>query len=318
MSLLPAITWTKGGLIYAPTGDVEWMTSHAQMPVADEIGAGRLRIYFSSRDSRNRSRPTFVEVSADDPAQILYRHDRPVLGLGDLGTFDDSGVMPSWIVNDGGLKFLFYIGFNSSLSVPYRLSIGLAVSTDRGITFKRVCSGPVLDRTASEPHFCTAPCVLLQNGVWRMWHVHCFRWEMLRGRAEPFYDVRLTESVNGVEWKRSGVSAIELANGEGGIGRPCVVQDGDRYRMWFCYRGPTHYREPGPESYRLGYADSSDGIAWARRNENAGLTLSESGWDSEMTEYPYVCRHGKRAYIFYNGNGFGRSGLGFAAAGWPD
>ena len=62
-------------------------------------------------------------------------HDRPVLDLGELGCFDDVGVMPSCIVNVDGAKLLYYAGWNTSTTVPYRISIGLAVSDDGGYTF---------------------------------------------------------------------------------------------------------------------------------------------------------------------------------------
>ena len=41
------------------------MASHAQLPVAEPVDESRVRIYFGTRDSRNRSRPTFLEASAN-------------------------------------------------------------------------------------------------------------------------------------------------------------------------------------------------------------------------------------------------------------
>ena len=46
------------------------------------------------------------------------------------------------------------------------------------------------------------------------------------------------------------------------MGRPCVVHDRDRYRMWFCARG---------DAYRLAYAESTDGLNWERDDANAAL-----------------------------------------------
>jgi hypothetical protein len=31
-----------------------------------------------------------------------------------------------------------------------------------------------------------------------------------------------------------------------------------------------------------------------------------------MTAYPHVIKYKNRMYLFYNGNGFGRSGIGYA------
>ena len=64
------------------------------------------------------------------------------------------------------------------------------------------------------------------------------------------------------------------------------------------------------KGYRVGYAKSDDGLDWLRRDEEAGIFLSDSGWDSEAQSYPYVIDSDLGRFMFYNGNGFGRSGLG--------
>jgi hypothetical protein len=82
--------------------------------------------------------------------------------------------------------------------------------------------------------------------------------------------------------------------------------------MWYSYRGLENYRTDKNNSYRIGYAESDDGIAWIRKDEELGLDVSPSGWDSEMVAYPFIYADATRRYMFYNGNGFGRSGLGYA------
>ena len=73
--------------------------------------------------------------------------------------------------------------------------------------------------------------------------------------------------------------------------------------MWYCSRGAA---------YRIGYAESADGVKWERLDAQAGITVSESGWDSEMTAYPWVFSHKSTNYMLYNGNGYGRTGIGLA------
>jgi hypothetical protein len=158
--------WVKKGLIFNADRQYPWMAHHASMPIADKIDDRRLRIYFGPRDDEGRTRPAFIDVDADNPARILYLHDRPVLDLGKPGTFDDSGVMPSCIVNEAGRKLLYYNGWNRGVSVPYRVSIGLAASTDGGVTFERLFEGPIVDRTHIEPYFCAMPSVLVDERAW--------------------------------------------------------------------------------------------------------------------------------------------------------
>ena len=44
------------------------------------------------------------------------------------------------------------------------------------------------------------------------------------------------------------------------------------------------------------------------------LTVVAAGWDAEMIEYPAVIAVGERLHLFYNGNAFGRNGIGVAVA----
>ena len=48
------------------------------------------------------------------------------------------------------------------------------------------------------------------------------------------------------------------------------------------------------------------------RDEALGLDVSPSGWDSDAIAYLYVLPQGPRDLLFYNGNGFGRTGMGWA------
>ena len=78
------------------------------------------------------------------------------------------------------------------------------------------------------------------------------------------------------------------------------------------FRSVRAYRTDKKASYRLGYAESKDGLEWIRKDQQVGISRSESGWDSEMMEYCHRYAHGNRTYLFYNGNQFGRSGFGYA------
>ena len=48
------------------------------------------------------------------------------------------------------------------------------------------------------------------------------------------------------------------------------------------------------------------------RTRKAGIDVSASGWDSEMIAYPYVFAHEGDYYMLYNGNGYGKTGIGLA------
>jgi len=137
-----------------------------------------------------------------------------------------------------------------------------------------------------------------------MWYVSATCWVMKNDRPMHKYHIRYAESDDGLRWRREGVVCIDFkSDDEFAIARPCVIKDGDVYRMWYAYRG---------SSYRIGYAESLDGISWRRLDNDARIDVSTDGWDSQMIEYPCVFDVGTRRVMLYNGNDYGRTGIGLA------
>lgn len=304
--------WVKQGLIFTAADQFEWMAHHASVPFADKIDERTLRIYFGPRDRQGRTRPAFIEVDPDNPGDVLRIHDRPVMDLGLPGAFDDSGVMPSCIVHDGPRTLLYYVGWEQSVTVPYRQAIGLAASSDGGVSFERIFDGPIVDRTPHEPYFCTSPFVLRDNAGWRLWYATTTSWSDVNGRQEPRYRIRSAESADGQAWHPRNLPGIEYANDTEASGRPWVVKEHGRYRMWYSYRSIVDYRSDKAQGYRIGYAESSDGLRWQRLDHLVGIEPSDEGWDSTMIAYPSIYEHRGRKHMLYAGNGFGASGFGWA------
>jgi hypothetical protein len=67
------------------------------------------------------------------------------------------------------------------------------------------------------------------------------------------------------------------------------------------------------KGYRLGYAESKDGLNWIRKDEEMGLNVSKDGWDSKMVSYSSVVTFRDKVYMFYCGNNCGETGFGYAA-----
>ncbi len=297
------MSWRKLGLVFVPPAGSDWMVTHAALPVVDPLDKCH-RVFFSSRDALGRSQIGAFDVASDEPGRILAVREMPVLGLGPLGAFDDSGVTSSCLVTHGGRKYLYYSGWSLGVTVPFYLHVGLAVSDDGGETFRRVSTAPVLDRTASDPYMSASPWILIEDAVWRMWYVSGTGWHMVGGRPRHAYHIKYCESRDGVSWERRGMVCVDYAGpDEYAFGRPCLVKDGDVYQMWYSYRG---------DRYRIGHATSADGLRWARDDGRVGIDVSPGGWDSDMVTYPCVFDSVGRRYMFYNGNEYGRTGIGLA------
>ena len=295
--------WKKLGRIFCPTGEKKWLNSHASVPIAEYIEDDLFRIFFSSRDTSNRSYTGSLILDINKPQTIIDLSLTPSLSPGKLGEFDDSGAMATWLAIHNNNRYLYYIGWNLGVTVPFRNSIGLAISSNK-TDFSKYSNGPIIDRSITEPHFCASCCVIPENDRWRMWYLSCTEWKLKNNKPTHRYHLKYAESNDGISWKRDGVVAIDYNNEkEYAISRPSVIRDKDKWRMWFSTRGTA---------YKIGYAESQDGIKWKRLDDYCGISVSQKGWDSDMIEYPFVFDHKNKRFMLYNGNDYGKSGFGLA------
>lgn len=293
--------WRKLGRIFQPSQSAGWLHSHAAVPISEHLYDDIFRVYFSSRDADNRSYTGEFILDINHPSRMISRPSKPVLSPGALGQFDDSGAMGSWLVKHGERHYLYYIGWNLGITVPFRNSIGVAIFRNGEF---RQAKGPIIDRTLSEPHFTASCCVIPDGDLWRMWYLSCTGWQEGPDGPVHNYHIKYAESKDGLCWVRNGDVAIDYKDeNEYAISRPSVLRDGNTWKMWFSSRGG---------SYRIRYAESTDGKTWKRLDHLCQIDVSESGWDSEMIEYPYVFDHKGKRYMLYNGNGYGKSGIGLA------
>lgn len=309
------MVWHKKGLIFKPSGDLIWSHSHAQVPTPFYTKSGALRVFYATRCKNNISRVSYVDLDPQDPTRIIYIHNEPVIQEGLPGAFDDCGVMPSWTVENNGRIYLYYIGWNVRNTVPYYNSVGLAISEDDGQSFVKFSSGPLWDRNYKEPFFSASTCVLFNDGIWKCWYLSCTEYRLIEGKYEPRYHIKYAESHDGVEWERNGIIAIDYkSEEEAGIVKASVLVENKVYKMWYSYRNFTNYRTDKDNSYKIGYAESTDGIHWVRKDDSVGIHPSATGWDNNMMAYPHVIKLDNKYTMFYNGNGFGQQGFGFAEA----
>lgn len=300
--------WSKRGLIYAPDGSMAWAQKYAFPPTPFILGDDVIRLYLAFCDAHTVGRIAYVDVDAHDPSHVLWVADHPLLDIGEPGMFDENGLLPTSVIRVGSDLYMYYVGYQLGQKVRYFQFQGLAISTDDGETFHRYSRVPVIDRSDAEPLHRTSAFVMQDGGVFRMWYTAGGEWTIgAGGKRLPIYNLHTIESPDGKNWPSSGRIAVDFASDdEHALGRPWIYQDTDRWRMFFSSRTRS-------KDYRIGYAESTDrGRSWTRKDEEIGLDVSVTGWDSEMIAYASVVNVGGRVYMFYNGNSCGATGFGYA------
>ena len=283
---------------------------HSQVPVVDEY-QNFYRIYYSTRID-GKSNPMFIDVDKEDPSKILNKSEKPILKLGNRGSFDWAGVMPTEIITLGDTKFLYYIGWSLRMDVPYHNNLGLAISRDNGNSWKKISDGPVLSTSYLEPGYVGTVSILIENGVWRMWYLSCLNWVESEVGLEPTYDIKYAESKDGINWVPLGITCIPLTNDEGGISSQRVIKINDKYHMWYSVRNKTDYRKNIKNSYRIKKSTSNDGLSWIKEDDVELDIDLNSSWDNIMVCYPFIVQKENKLIMFYNGNEFGKTGIGYA------
>ena len=298
--------WIKKGLIIEPSKTLWWNQSHGMLPTVQHYKDDEYKVFYSGRDKNNISHIGYSVIKIEgDKIRERYKMLNPILSPGKRGCFDDNGVTPSYALEDK----LYYIGWNSGTTTTrMSLIMGMATkenaSSGKGDVYSRVSKAPLMPRTDKEPFgICTAPYVMKYQGMYHMWYVSGNGWI---NKDLPEYDIKYAISQNGYCWNRDGIVSLHLEEGETALARPCVIRKGDIFEMFFSYKDPAI-------GYRIGYATSKDGIRFRRDLDSPYcLSVSDSGWESEMVEYGFVLSHKDKKFILYNGNQYGYGGIGYA------
>ncbi len=134
--------------------------------------------------------------------------------------------------------------------------------------------------------------VLFNGDRYRMWY---------EGRSsDNSWQIGLATSKDGISWtKHSGNPVLKKGPSstwdESRTGGPCVLFDGNTYKMW--YQGMDKMK-----SFKIGYATSMDGINWKKYSKNPILDLGVSGsWDEGYVSNPKVYFDGITYKMWFNG-----------------
>jgi hypothetical protein len=317
---MSTIKWKKLGMIFDPSqhklpNDCVQFAQSPQALVFDDF----VRIYFSTRAVDNRNGKYLSHIAFVDMRKnlrdVIRVSDKTVIPLGGLGCFDEHGIFPINPIRYGNKIYAYTCGWNRKVSVSVDTSIGFAISDDNGLTFKKGGAGPVLTSSLHEPFLVGDPFVHVYDKTFHMWYIFGTKWISSLDGAAPdrVYKIGHATSNNGIEWQKEGKQLItDKLNSDECQALPTVIDFNGKYHMFYCYRQATSFRKDRDRGYRIGYAYSEDLQHWIRDDENAGIDVTEDGWDSDMQCYPHVFLCDGKLYLLYNGNEFGRFGFGIA------
>lgn len=218
----------------------------------------------------------------------------PVFSPGD-STEWDSFVVGGTMLEDEGVFKMWYAGVGGdTMASVYQ--IGLATSTDGGLTWEREPSNPVLSPSASgwDNVLVWRPFVIRDGDTLKMWFIGS------DGLATAGVGYA-TSTDGGITWEKYGGNPVLLGQYYSWdwfiiYGLFLSKSGPDDYRMWYSAFGYPDFL------YRIGLATSQDGVNWTR---HGAPILSESGdpgrFDQLSVWDPFVVWEGDRYRMWYGG-----------------
>ena len=297
--------WRKKGLIYCPDGSIDWMNNSVLTPQPFLLNEEVIRIYASFRDTNGVGRIGYIDVEAKNPRHIIKISDKPVLDIGVPGTFNDNGLILGDVLRIKDEIYMYYVAFQLVDKIKFYAFSGLAISKDNGESFEHYSKVPVMDRSEEGIYGRCIHSVIWEENKFRIWYSVIYGWEYINNTPYPAYDIKYIESDDGIHIGVMGVQCLKCGEDEYRIGRPKVRHINGMYEMR--YTSDSYSKE-----YKAGYAESVDGVNWVRKDSYLPLEASTEGWDSQMACYPVVLETKYGVYMFYDGNGMGKSGFGYA------
>jgi predicted GH43/DUF377 family glycosyl hydrolase len=182
----------------------------------------------------------------------------PVLTAGEEGEWDSQGRMQAAVIEDGGAYKMWYSASDGGV-----WQTGYATSPD-GIEWSIHGDNPVLEVGSPgswDDKEATAPAVIKDGAVYRMWYGGC-------DLGYESCGIGFAVSLNGSQWvKHPGNPVLTVTPGEweGGFAWPAVIKNGDTYEMWYSSNG------------KIGRATSPDGIYWTKDANNPVLGHGQFG-----------------------------------------
>lgn len=298
------MNWEKLGLIFQPDSTHPKLISHAANPLAVHMNDDIFRIFYSGRDTQNRSSVGAVDIDIIT-REIITSHNEPFFVHGPEGSFHADGISIGGTYQAGINTYMLFMGWQTPAGGHWRGDVGrFTVQAD--FTLTEDDPRPFMGSDEHDPISLSYPWVHQRaDGVYDMWYGSTVDWHSPNG--EMIHTIKHATSTDGENWDKDDQHVPYELGVAQAFSRPTVLIDDDNTKhMWFSYR------DGAGTLYRIGYAVQKDGKDWQLCLDKSGIHPSATGWDSEMIEYPFVFGHKSDTYMLYNGNGFGRSGFGLA------
>ena len=273
--------------------------SHAANPVVVKMDEFSHRIFFNSRDLNQRSSVYSVDINLDSQRLIPDTLRIQFLLEFSESYFKDGISLGSYFELDG-VHWISFMGWINPPSEHWYGTIG-RFRLNSNFDLEYIEENPWFDLDSDDPISLSYSAVYVTQNVMHIWYGSTLTWD--GGNGEMVHILKEKISKDFLKFQNSN-RFVEWKMGESqAFSRPSVVEVQDYFLLAYSVRGNT-------TKYRIGFGIIEDRSHVVR--QIAIYPTSTSTWESEMVEYPCLVSHKDSIFMFYNGDGYGKSGIGLA------
>ena len=295
-------TWEKLGVIFdLPQKRGGLYKSHTSNPTSLFISDNIIRIFFSSRDAKNRSSIFSIDFDLDKKLEIKNSF-KFQFKFNENSKFYSEGVTCASIYSINKKNYLTFMGWVNKPDTHWYGTIGRLLLDD-SFNIRKKSVRILLEKNKTDKVSVSYPYIYNDQKKFIMIYGSTISWESKYN--EMIHLLNYAVSKNGTYFY-SNKNLIKGIPGKAqAFSRPTIFFDDLKNgHMWFSYRGGNG------DKYKIGYALKTKGSEeWKMNLQKNILTTSENFYETEMVEYPYVFEHKNNLFMLYNGNAYGKTGI---------
>lgn len=268
--------------------------THFSLPTPILIDHNHIRVFYGKRDIQNKTLIFSFDLNLRDYS-ISNIKNKPSINYGMKGTFSQDGIYPSCIIKVNKIYYLFVIGYERHYENIFRSSISMSKSKDleKFVTLDY----PILDRNIYDKFFITSPFVLklLNNFLLLYTSGSGFNQKSRDYKSQTkFFFSDDTE-----KWKPS---KINFDYEDKINGRMTMEKFGNFFISFNNYDNGKGY------NLKYNILDKNFKRIYTKKIPK---NIFISDWNIINQSYPYLFKKNEKEFIvFYNGNQFGKTGIG--------
>lgn len=294
--------WKKIGRIFAPIQNKNSLSSsHASNPTALKISRNIYRIFYASRNKKKESSIFFFDFDLKN-FKIEKLYNEPLITNTNKKVFSN-GIIPGNIFKFKKSVYLSAMIWRNTKKKKWKGStaiLKLNKNKNKVVYVKTIfLPNPFGPESASYPFILSSKTNFkIFTGITTV----------EKSKKKDMTHILKSCVLNGFKNKIKNWKSEISENEKKIITSPSIIVLNKKKHMWFSYRNGGL-----SDKYRIGYANFFKN-RWNVKLKTNCISKSKKGWDSDMIEYPNVFRHKDYLYLLYNGNKFGKTGIGLARA----